>query len=164
VAPALREHLGIDRWVVVGVSWGVTRSLVYAQHHPPRVIAMVLGAVTAGTRQETDWITREMGRVFPREGEQFTGTVPTAQRGDDLSAAYAHRLADIPAVLIHGRHNGFRWWDELMDRWPAQVYLAKWWALMTYPELRYRRWAASRLRPTPESRCTWSQPRRSASA
>ena len=74
----LREHLGIDRWVVMGISWGVTLGLVYAQRHPERVIAMVLGAVTAGTRRETDWITRDMGRVFPREWEQFAGAVPAA--------------------------------------------------------------------------------------
>ncbi len=74
-----------DRWVVVGGSWGVTLGLVYAQRHPERVIAMVLGAVTAGTRRETDWITRDMGRIFSREWEQFVGTVPAAQRGGDLS-------------------------------------------------------------------------------
>jgi hypothetical protein len=28
---SLREHLGIDRWVVVGVSWGSTLAPVYAQ-------------------------------------------------------------------------------------------------------------------------------------
>jgi proline iminopeptidase len=94
----LREHLGIDRWVVVGGSWGVTLGLVYAQRHPERVIAMVLGAVTMGTRRETDWITRDMGRIFPREWEQFAGTVPVAQRGGDLSAAYAHLLAEPPRV------------------------------------------------------------------
>ncbi len=44
----LREHLGIDRWIVVGTSWGVTLSLVYAQGHPERVLAVVLGAVTTG--------------------------------------------------------------------------------------------------------------------
>jgi proline iminopeptidase len=90
----LRDHLGIDRWVVVGGSWGVTLALVYAQRHPERVIAVVLAAVTAGTRRETDWITRDMGRVFPREREQFTGTVPVAEREGALSAAYARLLAD----------------------------------------------------------------------
>ena len=39
----LREHLGIEKWVVVGVSWGVTLGLVYAERHPERVLAMVLG-------------------------------------------------------------------------------------------------------------------------
>ena len=90
----LREHLGIDRWVVMGVSWGVTLGLVYAQRHTERVIAMVLGAVTAGTRRETDWITRDMGRVFPREWEQFAAAVPAAERDGDLAAAYARLLAD----------------------------------------------------------------------
>ena len=90
----LREHLGINRWVVVGGSWGVTLALVYAQRHPERVIAMALCAVTAGTRRETDWITRDMGRVFPREWEQFAGAVPAAERDGDLSAAYARLLAD----------------------------------------------------------------------
>jgi len=35
----LRAHLGIERWVVVGVSWGVTLGLAYAQRHPERVVA-----------------------------------------------------------------------------------------------------------------------------
>jgi len=64
----LREHLGIDRWVVVGGSWGVTLALAYAQEHPERVTAMVLTAVTAGRRLETDWITRDMRRCFRASG------------------------------------------------------------------------------------------------
>jgi proline iminopeptidase len=54
---ALRGHLDVDRWVVLGVSWGVKLGLVYAQAHPERVIAMVLGAVTSGRQRETEWIT-----------------------------------------------------------------------------------------------------------
>jgi proline iminopeptidase len=40
----IREHGGIDRWLVVGVSWGVTLALAYAQIYPRRVAGMVLGA------------------------------------------------------------------------------------------------------------------------
>ena len=64
---ALRRHLGIDRWLVSGGSWGVALALAYAQAHPERVTALVLAAVTSGRRLETDWITRDMRRVFPRE-------------------------------------------------------------------------------------------------
>src|SRR5947209_15355208 len=67
----LREHLAVDRWLVTGGSWGVTLGLAYAQAHPARVRAMVLTAITGGTRREIDWITRDMGRVFPREWERF---------------------------------------------------------------------------------------------
>jgi proline iminopeptidase len=90
----LRRHLGIDRWLVLGVSWGVTLALVYGQEHPDRVTGMVLAAVTAGTRRETEWITRDMGRVFPREWEAFVSVVPPAERHGDLAAAYARLLAD----------------------------------------------------------------------
>jgi proline iminopeptidase len=95
----LRIHLGIDRWIVVGLSWGVTLAFVYAQAHPDRVSAVVLGAVTSGTRQEIDWITRNMGRVFPREWEEFNGLVPSEERDGDLPAAYARLLADPDASV-----------------------------------------------------------------
>ena len=31
---ALREHLGVERWLVFGGSWGSTLGLAYAQTHP----------------------------------------------------------------------------------------------------------------------------------
>ncbi|MGH3631448.1 MAG: prolyl aminopeptidase [Sciscionella sp.] len=118
----LREHLGIDRWVVVGGSWGVTLALAYAQHHPDRVIAMVLAAVTAGTRREIDWITREMGRVFPREWEQFAGTVPPEHRAGDLCAAYARLLADPdPRVRAHAARRWCEWEDTHMSLTPGSA-------------------------------------------
>jgi proline iminopeptidase len=88
----LRNHLGIDRWVVVGVSWGSTLALVYTQRHPQRVRGVVLGGVTAGTRRELTWITHEMGRVFPAEWEDFVAVVPEAERDGDLAGAYARLL------------------------------------------------------------------------
>lgn len=117
----LREHLGINRWIVAGVSWGVTLGLVYAQRHPERVSGMVLGAVTAGTRRETTWITRDMGRVFPREWERFSALVPEAERSGDLAAAYA-RLLTNPDPKVHERA-AYEWclWEDthvsLMPNW-----------------------------------------------
>lgn len=118
---ALREHLGIGRWVVTGASWGVTLALVYAQRHPERVRAMVLGAVTAGTRREIEWITRDMGRIFPVEWKRFAAQVPEAERGGDLCAAYARLLADPdPAVRERAAREWCRWEDthvSLMPGW-----------------------------------------------
>lgn len=85
----LREHLGIDKWVVAGgVSWGgVCLALAYAQAHPDRVAGMALGAITAGSRREVEWITRDMRRIFPREWERFVEPVPPAERDTNLAAA-----------------------------------------------------------------------------
>ncbi len=118
---ALRQHFGIERWVVAGGSWGVTLGLVYAQRYSERVRAMVLGAVTAGTRREIAWITRDMGRIFPREWERFVALVPEAERSGDLSAAYARLLASPdPEVREHAALEWCQWEDthvSLMPDW-----------------------------------------------
>jgi proline iminopeptidase len=110
---------GLGRWVVVGASWGVTLALAYAQAHPERVTAMVLAAVTSGTRRETDWITRDMRRVFPREGDTFAAVVPEPDRHGDLSAAYARLLAD-PNTSDRAAEQWCAWEDthvSLMPDW-----------------------------------------------
>jgi proline iminopeptidase len=38
----LRRHLGIERWLVLGGSWGSTLALAYAEQHPTHVTEMVL--------------------------------------------------------------------------------------------------------------------------
>jgi proline iminopeptidase len=38
----LRRHLSIERWLVLGGSWGSTLALAYGQRHPQRVTEMVL--------------------------------------------------------------------------------------------------------------------------
>ncbi|WIX75167.1 prolyl aminopeptidase [Amycolatopsis carbonis] len=116
---ALRVHLGIDRWLVEGGSWGVTLALAYAQAYPERVTELVLAAVTNGNRSETDWITRDMGRVFPREWERFRDGVPAAERDGDLSAAYSRLLHDPdPEVRAKAARGWCEWEDTHMSLAP----------------------------------------------
>ena len=69
----LREHLGIEAWIVQGVSWGSTLAIAYAQAHPERVLGMVLFAVTSTSRREVDWITEGIGPVFPEAWDRLAG-------------------------------------------------------------------------------------------
>ena len=71
----LREHFGIDDWLVFGGSWGTTLGLAYAQRHPDRVNAMVLVAITTSSRREIDWLYRGVGRFFPEQWERFVAYV-----------------------------------------------------------------------------------------
>jgi proline iminopeptidase len=88
----LREHLGIDGWIVSGVSWGTTLGLAYALSHRERVRGLVLAAVTTTGREEVDWLTEQMGRVFPEEWERFAAA-SGRRDGERLVEAYARRLA-----------------------------------------------------------------------
>jgi proline iminopeptidase len=116
----LRVHLGIDRWLVTGGSWGVTLALAYAQAHPDRVSELVLAAVTNGDRRETEWITRDMGRVFPREWDRFRAGVPAGERDSDLAAAYSRLLHDPdPGVRAKAAQDWCDWEDAHMSLAPG---------------------------------------------
>ena len=116
----LREHLGIDRWVVVGVSWGSALALAYSQRHPDRVRGVVVGAVTAGTRRETDWITRDMGRLFPSQWADFIGPVPPDERNGDIAAAYARLLTNAdPAIREEAARRWCTWEDTHVSLRPG---------------------------------------------
>lgn len=90
----LRRHLSIDRWVVLGVSWGTTLALAYAQTHPDRVAALVLACVTTTSRREVEWLTRGVRRFFPQQWERFASHIPNALQNASIVDAYASLLWD----------------------------------------------------------------------
>jgi proline iminopeptidase len=67
----LRQHLGVDAWLLSGGSWGVTLSLAYAERFPERVSGLLLFGVTTTRRSEVDWLYRGAGRIFPEAWERF---------------------------------------------------------------------------------------------
>lgn len=94
---ALREHFGIEKWLVVGGSWGSTLALAYAQAHPERVIGMVLRAIFLGTIREVQWAFVDGPKTFrPEAFAAFRDWLPAAERHDPL-AAYIRRLTDASA-------------------------------------------------------------------
>lgn len=103
---ALRAHLGIDRWLIHGVSWGSTLALAYALEHPHRVTELVLTAVTSGAREEIDWITEGVGAIFPEAWHRFSAA---AREGERVVEAYARLLRDPdPDVRSAAAHA----WDD----------------------------------------------------
>lgn len=89
---------------------------------------MALGAITAGSRREVEWITRDMRRIFPREWERFVEPVPPAEPDGNLAAAYARLLAHPDAAV---RENAALRWCEWED---THVSLVPGWA----PSPRYQ--------------------------
>ncbi|MFN8923917.1 MAG: prolyl aminopeptidase [Rhodospirillales bacterium] len=98
----LRDHLGIERWMVHGGSWGSTLALAYVQRHTDRVSGLVLAATVTTGQAEVAWIVRGVGRLFPEAWERFVAGVPTAARDGDLADAY-HRLLMDPDPAVHDR-------------------------------------------------------------
>jgi proline iminopeptidase len=96
----IREHLGIERWLVVGGSWGSTLALAYAQAFPERVTGLVLRAIFLGTAQEARFAFVDGPKLFrPDLYADFISLLPEAER-DDALGAYVRRLAD-PDPNVH---------------------------------------------------------------
>src|SRR6202162_6394317 len=104
----LRGHLNVERWLVLGGSWGSALALAYAERFPTRVTELILFGVTTGRREEFDWLFRG-GRcaLFPEEWERRRSALPVADRDGDIVEAYCSLLQDSdPAV----RERGARAW------------------------------------------------------
>ncbi len=73
----LRAHLGVERWLVLGASWGSTLALAHAQRHPRAVFAMVLFSV-CGTTPPGDRLDHPWDAAVPARG---VGARPGRRRG-----------------------------------------------------------------------------------
>lgn len=109
---ALREHLGIEAWLVVGVSWGTTLGLAYAQAHPDRVTGLVLAAVTTTSSAEVEWITESMRAVFPAQWEDFAAA-SGRRPGQRVVDAYRERLADPDPEVRAAAARAWCTWEDV---------------------------------------------------
>ncbi len=108
----LRRHVSVDRWLVLGGSWGSTLALAYGEAHADHVSELVLFSVVTTTHREVDWVTRQMGRVFPEQWARFRDGVPPSERDGSLVEAYSRLLADPdPAVREKAAHDWCAWED-----------------------------------------------------
>ena len=95
----VRRHLGIERWLLFGGSWGSTLALAYAVAYPEHCSGLIVRGIFLGTRREIDWFLYGMGTVFPEARRAFLEGVPEAERDDPLGAYY-RRLTN-PDPRIH---------------------------------------------------------------
>ncbi len=109
----VRVHLGIDRWLVWGGSWGTTLGLAYTEAHPTSVTELLLASVVMTSEAEVDWITRSMARVFPEHWRHFVEALPPEDRDGNLASAY-NRLLMNPDPDIH-RPAAAAWcdWEDI---------------------------------------------------
>jgi proline iminopeptidase len=106
----LREHLGVDRWIVFGGSWGSTLALAYAERHPERVRALVLRGIFLLRRFELEWFYQQgASLVFPDHWEDFLAPIPEVERGDLISAYHRRLTGPDPVVRLEAARAWARW-------------------------------------------------------
>ncbi|KAJ3412820.1 hypothetical protein HDV05_000226 [Chytridiales sp. JEL 0842] len=85
----LRVHLGIDKWVVFGGSWGSTLALTYAIKHADRVKALILRGIFTLRKSEINWFYQDgASQIFPDAWDVYKGPIPENERNDFVKAYY----------------------------------------------------------------------------
>jgi proline iminopeptidase len=98
----IRGHLGIERWVLFGGSWGSTLSLAYAETHPESVLGLVLRGIFLCRPWEIRWFYQEGAhRVFPDHWQEFIAPIPDAERHDLLQAHYKRLTGKDEVARMH---------------------------------------------------------------
>jgi proline iminopeptidase len=115
----LRAHLGIERWLLRGASWGSTLLLAYAEKCPQRVSEIVITGVTTTRRSEIDWLYRGLYRFFPEQWDRFRAGVGNARAdlgAEDLIAAYGRLMeGPDPAVRMQAARDWSEWEDATIS-------------------------------------------------
>ena len=122
----LRDRLGIDRWLVLGGSWGSTLALAYAEAHPTRVAELVLFGVTTGRHAEFDWTFRGgLARFFPEQWERLRAGAPDAATDADVVDAYHRLLHDSDPDVRRRAAEEWCLWESATLEWPPRAGLAE---------------------------------------
>jgi proline iminopeptidase len=107
----VREHLGVERWLVFGGSWGSTLALAYAQTHPERVSALVLRGIFLCRPWEIQWFYQQgASLLFPDYWQDFLAPIPEAERGD-LVGAFHRRLTGPDEAAMHEAAVAWSVWE-----------------------------------------------------
>lgn len=111
----LRRHLDIERWLVVGGSWGAGLALAYAAAHPAACLGLVLRGVFLGRRSDLDWFFQQAAQLLPDAWATLAQQAPPAARGDLLCWLSAGLQGDQPQEAL-ARARAWEAWEAALSQ------------------------------------------------
>jgi proline iminopeptidase len=112
----LRQHMGIDRWLVVGGSWGAGLALAYACAHPAACFGLVLRGVFLGRTSDLDWFFQQARQLLPDAWDVFVRQAPQAERGYMLRWLYDKLHHGQPAQALEAACAWEAWETAVIQR------------------------------------------------
>lgn len=116
---SLRVNLDVERWLLLGGSWGSALALAYAEHFPSQVSELILFGVTTGRREEFDWLFRGGLRLFfPDEWEALRSGAPNEELDLDIVESYHRLLNDSDSAVREQAALDWCLWESATPEWP----------------------------------------------
>ncbi len=102
----IRSHLAIERWMVLGGSWGATLALLYAGAHTERVNSLILRGSFLTSPREMTWFFQSLCAMVPQAWADLTRAWPEHDRKDVL--------ATLARQFLHGSKQSA---EDAASRW-----------------------------------------------
>lgn len=118
---ALRRHLGIDKWLVFGGSWGSTLALAYASTHPEYVRGLILRGIFLTRPSEIDWFLYQVRNIFPEAWLRLVEPLDSNERSDILGSYCRRVFGDDQAASISAAHNWNSFEGAIMNLLPPDA-------------------------------------------
>ena len=111
----LRQHLGIERWLVFGGSWGAGLALAYAAAHRKACLALVLRGVFLGRASDLEWFFQQARQFLPDAWDALAARAPLAER-DDLMRWLTSGLLGSDAAAALSRAIAWEAWESSVSQ------------------------------------------------
>ena len=111
----LRQHLGIERWLVFGGSWGAGLALAYAAAHRTACLGLVLRGVFLGRASDLDWFFQQARQFLPDAWALLAAQAPHAAQDDLLPWLHAGLHGSDPQVAL-SRALAWEMWESSVSQ------------------------------------------------
>jgi proline iminopeptidase len=86
----IRQHLGVEQWLLFGGSWGAALALLYAQQQPDKVRGMIIRAVFLARQQDLEWFAKVgVNLIYPEQWQRLLESIPEPSRKELISGLCA---------------------------------------------------------------------------
>lgn len=110
----LRRHLGVERWLVTGGSWGAALAVAYAAAHREACLGAILRGIFLTGPTDLEWFFAGAGALFPQAWQVLDEAAP-----GDRQRALPDRLFDAvrgeDAVVAAAAVRRWMQWEATLD-------------------------------------------------
>ncbi|KAH7281742.1 hypothetical protein KP509_36G061500 [Ceratopteris richardii] len=106
----LRRHLRINKWLVMGGSWGVTLALAYGQAYPDAISGFILRGVCMLRQEEIDWFYKQgVNSLFPFAWNELLSVLQPSEHANIIPAFYTRLTSSDPECRMQAARAWLKW-------------------------------------------------------
>jgi proline iminopeptidase len=117
----LRRHLGAERWLVTGGSWGAALAVAYAAAHREACLGAILRGIFLTGPADLKWFFGGAGGLFPQAWQALDGAAPGNRQRVLADRLFDAVLGDDAMVAAEAVRRWMQWEATLDGGSPAPL-------------------------------------------